>query len=51
MRHFSEVCNIALAPELFQNFVSAQYIKNKLTEFHQIVLVEMLYVPVIFANL
>ena len=34
--HFLHICTRVLALYLQQNFVSAQYLENKLTEFHQI---------------
>ena len=35
-RHFSHICIRVMALDLCQNFVSAQYLENKLTDFHQI---------------
>ena len=34
--HFSQICSRVMALDLHQNLVSAQYLENKLTEFHQI---------------
>ena len=35
--HFSQICNRAMALDRCQIFVSAQYLENKLTEFHQVI--------------
>ena len=34
--HFPQICIRVMALDLRQNFVSAQYLENKLTEFYQI---------------
>ena len=34
--HSPQICTRVMALDLLQNFVSAQYFENKLTEFHQI---------------
>ena len=33
---FLHICTRVIAPDLRKNYVSAQYLENKLTEFHQI---------------
>ena len=33
--HFSEICTRVMALDLLQNFVSAQYLEDKLTDFRQ----------------
>ena len=35
-RHFSQICTRVMAFDLHQNFVPAQYFKDQLIEFHQI---------------
>ena len=34
--HFLHICTRVMALDLLQNFISAQYLENKWTEFHQI---------------
>ena len=34
--HFMHICTRAMALDLRQNFVSTQYLENKILEFHQI---------------
>ena len=34
--HFSDICTRVISLDLFQNFVSAQYLEKRLTDFHQI---------------
>ena len=39
--NFSKICTTIMARDLRKNFVSAQYLENKLTEFHQILYIHI----------
>ena len=51
MQHFSDICTRVMALDLCQNFVSAQYLENKWTEFHQTLFmhhIDKIYVGIVF---
>ena len=48
--HFSHICTRVMALDLHQNFVSAQYLENILTEFHQIdicIYIDKIYIGIV----
>ena len=52
--HFSHICTRVMVPWFKQKFLSAQYLENKLTEFHKFYKcthIDMIYYTSIFAHL